>query len=56
MALRRDINRTWPGIVLADIDNDAQTEIVIAQSGPVVSAYNLNGTTEMDQDALRLGG
>ncbi len=37
-------NRTWPGIVLADIDKDGQDEIVIAQSGPYVSAYRLDGT------------
>jgi hypothetical protein len=37
-------NRTWPGIILADINNDGQTEIVIAQSGPWVSAYRLDGT------------
>ena len=37
-------NRTWPGIVLADIDQDGQTEIVTAQSGPYVSAYRLDGT------------
>lgn len=36
--------RTWPGVVVADIDNDAQQEIVIAQSGALVSVYRLNGT------------
>jgi hypothetical protein len=37
-------NRTWPGIILADLDKDGQTEIVIGQSGGNVSAYRLNGT------------
>jgi hypothetical protein len=37
-------NRTWPGVVVADIDKDGQKEIVIAQSGGLVSVYRLNGT------------
>ncbi|RPJ43875.1 MAG: hypothetical protein EHM21_10920, partial [Chloroflexi bacterium] len=37
-------NRTWPGIVVADLDRDNQKEIVIAQSGGLVTAYHLNGT------------
>jgi hypothetical protein len=37
-------NRTWPGIVVADIDQDNQQEIVIAQSGGYVSAYRLDGS------------
>ena len=37
-------NRTWPGIVVADIDLDGQQEIVIAQSGGYVSAYRLDGS------------
>ena len=49
-------NRTWPGIVLADIDNDAQTDIVIAQSGPVVSAYSMNGTTKWTKTPSGSGG
>jgi hypothetical protein len=36
--------RTWPGVVVADIDKDGQPEIVIAQSGAIVSVYRLNGT------------
>lgn len=36
--------RTWPGVVVADIDKDGQPEIVTAQSGAVVSVYRLNGT------------
>jgi len=37
-------NRTWPGVVVADIDQDSQPEIVIAQSGGYVSAYRLDGS------------
>ncbi|MBI4928369.1 MAG: VCBS repeat-containing protein [Anaerolineae bacterium] len=37
-------NRTWPGIALADINKDGQTEIVVAQSGPWVTAYRLDST------------
>ena len=37
-------NRTWPGVVVADIDKDGQPEIVIGQSGAIVSVYRLNGT------------
>lgn len=37
-------HRTWPGVVVADIDLDGQQEIVIAQSGAFVSVYRLNGT------------
>ena len=36
--------RTWPGVVVADIDKDGAQEIVIAQSGGLVSVYRLNGT------------
>ena len=36
-------NRTWPGIVTADIDKDGTKEIVIAQSGTYVSVYRLDG-------------
>jgi hypothetical protein len=37
-------NRTWPGVVVADIDKDGQKEIVIAQSGGYVTAYRLDHT------------
>ncbi len=36
--------RTWPGIVLTDLERDGSTEIVVAQDGGWVSAINLNGT------------
>jgi hypothetical protein len=39
-------NRTWPGIVVADIDKDGQKEIVIAQSGGYVTVYTLAGAVK----------
>jgi hypothetical protein len=36
-------NRTWPGVVVADLNRDGASEIVIAQSGGLVSAYRPNG-------------
>lgn len=38
--------RTWPGVVVADLDQDGQSEIVIAQAGGKVSAYHPNGSIE----------
>ena len=35
--------RTWPGIVVADVDGDHSNEIVTAHGGGVVSVYELNG-------------
>lgn len=37
------VGRTWPGIVIADIDGDGQFEIVTAHSGAYVSVYDNNG-------------
>lgn len=37
-------NRTWPGIVVADLERDGPQEIVVAQGGGLVSAYRLNGS------------
>ncbi len=36
--------RTWPGVVVADIDLDGQKEIVIAQGTGYVSAFRLDGS------------
>jgi hypothetical protein len=36
-------NRTWPGIVVADIERDGAMDIVIAQGSGLVTVYNLNG-------------
>lgn len=35
--------RTWPNIVIKDVDNDGHLEIVSAHSGGVVSVYDRNG-------------
>jgi hypothetical protein len=35
--------RTWPGIVVADVDEDNDLEIVTAHSGGYVSVYDHNG-------------
>ena len=36
-------NRTWPGIALGDLTGDGSLEIVVAQGGGLVTAYDLNG-------------
>ena len=38
-----NVGRTWPGIVLADVDGDGDVEIVTAHSGGYVSIYNHDG-------------
>ena len=37
------VGRTWPGIVVADLDGDGDLEIVTAHSGGYVSVYDHNG-------------
>ena len=41
-----NVGRTWPGIVIADIDHDGAVEIVTAHSGGWVSVYNAAGYFE----------
>lgn len=41
-----NVGRTWPGIVIADVDNDGAIEIVTAHSGGYVSVYNNEGYFE----------
>lgn len=41
-----NVGRTWPGIVLADIDQDGNIEIVTAHSGGWVSVYTAQGYFE----------
>ncbi|MGB5880225.1 MAG: VCBS repeat-containing protein, partial [Thermoanaerobaculia bacterium] len=41
-----NVGRTWPGIVVADVDGDDKPEIVTAHSGGWVSVYNENGYFE----------
>ena len=38
-----NVGRTWPGIVLADVDQDGSQEIVSAHGGGWVSVYNSQG-------------
>jgi uncharacterized repeat protein (TIGR01451 family) len=41
-----NVGRTWPGIILADLDQDGAVEIVTAHSGGWVSVYNAQGYFE----------
>ena len=41
-----NVGRTWPGIVVADIDNDGALEIVTAHSGGWISVYTASGFFE----------
>lgn len=41
-----NVGRTWPGIVVADVDRDGALEIVTAHSGGTVSVYNQQGYFE----------
>ena len=38
-----NVGRTWPGIVIADVDHDGELEIVTAHSGGLVSVLNKDG-------------
>jgi len=38
-----NVGRTWPGVVVADLDGDGQLEIVTAHSGGYVSVYDSQG-------------
>ena len=39
-------SRVWPGVVVADVDDNGDLEIVIAQGGGYVSVYNHEGNFE----------
>lgn len=41
-----NVGRTWPGIVVADVDNNGDVEIVTAHSGGTVSIYDHQGYFE----------
>ncbi len=41
-----NVGRTWPGIVVADVDGDGDIEIVTAHSAGYVSVYDHNGYFE----------
>ena len=38
-----NVGRTWPGVVVADLDDDGSLEFVTAHSGGYVSVYNQQG-------------
>lgn len=38
-----NVGRTWPGVVVADVDGDADLEIVTAHGGGYVSVYDHHG-------------
>ncbi len=38
-----NVGRTWPGVVVADVDNDGELEIVTAHGSGWVSVYNAEG-------------
>lgn len=48
-SVNTDGGRTWPGVVVADIDREGHQEIVIAQSGSYVTAYRINGNGTVTQ-------
>jgi uncharacterized repeat protein (TIGR01451 family) len=41
-----NVGRTWPGVVVADVDGDNALEIVTAHSGGYVAVYNAQGYFE----------
>ena len=45
-------NRTWPGIVVADIDKDGSQDIVTAQAGGYLSVYKLSGILKWQQQPI----
>lgn len=38
-----NVGRTWPGIIIADVDGNGSREIVTVHSGGVVAVYNQDG-------------
>ena len=41
-----NVGRTWPGVVVTDVNDDGEVEIVTAHSGGYVSVYNQEGYFE----------
>jgi FG-GAP-like repeat len=39
----KNVGRTWPGIIIADVDGNGSREIVTAHGGGVVAVYNGDG-------------
>jgi hypothetical protein len=50
------VGRTWPGIVLADMDRDGDLEIVTAHGGGYLSVYNQQGYFEAGWPQRPAGG
>ena len=42
-------NRTWPGVVVADIDNNSDLELAIAQGGGYLTVYDHTGSQVWSQ-------
>ena len=51
-----NVGRTWPGIVIADVDADSNLEIVTAHSGGWVSVYDHNGYFKSGWPQQQSGG
>ncbi len=51
-----NIGRTWPGIAVADVDNDGSVEIVTAHGGGWVSVYTAQGYFEPGWPVQATGG
>lgn len=49
-------NRAWPGIAIADLERDGFNEIVVARSGPWVTAYRLDGSVKWERQPSGAGG
>lgn len=50
------VGRTWPGIVIADLQGDADLEIVTAHSGGYLSVYSQDGYFESGWPKIPTGG
>jgi hypothetical protein len=50
------VGRTWPGIILADVDRDGALEIVTAHGGGYLSVYNQQGYFEAGWPQKPAGG
>ncbi len=51
-----NVGRTWPGIVIADVDGDADLEIVTAHGNGYVAVYDHNGYFQSGWPQQQTGG
>lgn len=51
-----NVGRTWPGIVIADVDADSQLEIVTAHGNGYLAVYNHNGYFQSGWPQQQSGG